>query len=46
MPEYSTVDRYSKEIFFTRRVKGEIFSVDFESTCAAVEDFATTEKFK
>ena len=40
------VERSCKEIFFTRRVKGEFFSVDFESTCAAVEDFATTEKFK
>ncbi|MBE8952739.1 MAG: hypothetical protein SR1Q7_06305 [Quinella sp. 1Q7] len=46
LPEYSMVERYSKEKFFKRRVKGEIFSVDFERACAAVEDFATTEKFK
>ena len=44
MPEYSTVEQCCKEIFFKRRVKGEIFSVDFERACAAVEDFATTEK--
>ena len=39
MPEYSTVERYSREKFFKRRVKGEIFSVDFERACAAVERF-------
>ena len=33
------VEKCCKEIFFTRRVKGEIFSVDFERACAAVERF-------
>ncbi len=33
------VEKCCKEIFFTRRVKGEIFSVDFERICAAVERF-------
>ena len=33
------VEKCCKEIFFTRRVKGEIFSVDFETVCAAVERF-------
>ncbi|MBR2732772.1 MAG: hypothetical protein IKD80_00765 [Selenomonadaceae bacterium] len=39
MPEYNTVEQCCKKIFSTQRVKGEIFSVDFETACAAVECF-------
>ncbi len=34
-----TVEKCCKEIFFIQRITGEIFSVDFDTVCAAVERF-------
>ncbi len=41
MPEYNTVEQCCKKIFASKRVKGEIFSVDFAEVCAVLDVFAS-----
>ena len=40
------VERCCKEIFYSQRVKGEIFSVAFKEACAAIDYFVKLAAFK